>query len=332
MNRRSNILREIRINTMLLVSAFVLLLAGIHAHGQIVEKGVITGLVSDSTGANVSGARVSLYNMATDISTDTTTNSQGLFVSPPLDPGDYDVQIKTAGFKTVHQSVRLEVGQRASANITLPVGNSSETIEVKDNNQEILQTESSTIENLRTEEAVKDLPLNGRNFNELFSLGAGVIPTTTQSVSIPYTQQRGPSWFAINGARYQENRTLLDGIGDNENHNSMTALFPPIDAIQEFSEETEDADARYGRGTAAPSTWSSSPAPPSIMAMYSSSCAIPRWTAETISLRAPSPHFGKMSLALPSAGRSNGRRRRIPRLSSSPTMPESAWPRARQTW
>ena len=220
-------------------------------HAQIVEKGTITGVVNDSSGAIVGGARVSLYNMATDITTETTTNGQGLYVSPPLDPGDYDIQVKVTGFKTVHESFRLEVGQRASANIALPVGNSSETVEVQDNNQEVLQTESATIENLRTEEAVRDLPLNGRNFNELFSLGAGVIPTTTQSVSIPYTQQRGPSYFAINGSRPQENRTLLDGIGDNENHNSMTALFPPIDAIQEFSEETTDADARYGRGNGA---------------------------------------------------------------------------------
>jgi len=250
-NRHRNILREIRVNAVLLVSAFAFLIAGTHAHGQAVEKGTITGLVNDSSGAIISGARVSLYNMATDISTDTTTNSQGLFVSPPLDPGDYDIQVKVAGFKTVHQSFRLEVGQRASANITLPVGNSSESVQVSDTNQEVLQTESATIENLRTEEAVRDLPLNGRNFNELFSLGAGVIPTTTQSVSIPYTQQRGPSYFAINGSRPQENRTLLDGIGDNENHNSMTALFPPIDAIQEFSEETTDADARYGRGDGA---------------------------------------------------------------------------------
>ena len=248
MNRHRNILRKLRINAVLLISAFAFLIAGMHAHGQAVEKGTITGLVNDSSGANVGGARVSLYNMATDITTETSSNSQGLFVSPPLDPGDYDIQVKVTGFKTVHESFRLEVGQRASANITLPVGNSSETVEVQDNNQEVLQTESATIENLRTEEAVRDLPLNGRNFNELFSLGAGVIPTTSQNVSIPYTQQRGPSWFAINGSRYQENRTLVDGIGDNENHNSMTAVFPPIDAIQEFSEETTDADARYGRG------------------------------------------------------------------------------------
>ncbi len=61
--------------------------------------------------------------------------------------------------------------------------------------------------------------------------------------------QRGDTSFAFNGLRYQENRLLLDGIGDNENHNGLAVvIFPPIDAIQEFSEDIADADARYGRG------------------------------------------------------------------------------------
>jgi hypothetical protein len=77
----------------------------------------------------------------------------------------------------------------------------------------------------------------------------GVVPAQTQLVNVPYVQQRGPSSYAFAGLRYQENRLLLDGIGDNENHNGLgVIIFPPIDAIQEFSEETTDADARYGRG------------------------------------------------------------------------------------
>ena len=90
--------------------------------------------------------------------------------------------------------------------------------------------------------------MNGRNFAELVGLGAGAVPAQTQ-LRVLYTQQRGPSSYAFNGLRYQENRLLLDGIGDNENHNGLAVvIFPPIDAIQEFSEETTDADARYGRG------------------------------------------------------------------------------------
>jgi hypothetical protein len=248
LNRPKKFIPRIFINASLIATAIVLLLAGLRAHGQAVEKGIITGLVNDSSGAVVSGARVSLYNIATDLTTDTTTNGQGLFVSPPLDPGDYDVQIKAQGFKSVHQSVNLVVGQRFSANVVLPIGTSSETVEVQDN-AATLQTESSTIENLRTEDAVKDLPLNGRSFAGLVGLGAGAVPAHTQIQNIPYTQQRGDTSFAFNGLRYQENRLLLDGIGDNENHNGLAVvIFPPIDAIQEFSEETTDADARYGRG------------------------------------------------------------------------------------
>ena len=215
---------------------------------QIVETGVITGVVKDNSGAVVVKAHVTVRNTDTGLSSNTSTDAQGLYVSPPLNPGNYDIEVDVPGFTKVVEHVRLEVGQRATADIALAVGANAETIEVQDTGA-VLDTESSSVSNLRTEEAVRDLPLNGRNFNELFSLGAGVIPTTLQSVSIPYTQQRGPSWFAINGSRYQENRTLVDGIGDNENHNSMTAVFPPIDAIQEFSEETNDADARYGRSS-----------------------------------------------------------------------------------
>ena len=234
-------------NLSLLLTALFVLGAASALHAQIVETGVITGVVKDHTGAVIPNAHVSLQNTGTGLTTNSTTDSQGIYVSPPLHPGDYKVVVESPGFSKIEEHVRLEVGQRVSADAALAIGAAAETIEVQ-TNSELLETESSSVSNLRSEEAVKDLPLNGRNFNELFSLGAGVISTTTQAVSIPYTQQRGPSYFAINGSRPQENRTLVDGIGDQENHNSMTAVFPPIDAIQEFSEETQDADARYGRG------------------------------------------------------------------------------------
>ena len=214
---------------------------------QIVETGIITGIVKDNTGAVIPSAHVSLQNAGTGLTTNTTTDSQGIYVSPPLHPGDYKVVVEAPGFSNVEEQVRLEVGQRISADAALAIGTAAETIEVQ-TNSELLETESSSVSNLRSEEAVKDLPLNGRNFTELFGLGAGVIPTQTQLTSIPYTQQRGPSYYAIIGSRPQEIRMLLDGIGDNENHNSQAAIFPPIDAIQEFSEESNDADARYGRG------------------------------------------------------------------------------------
>lgn len=215
---------------------------------QIVETGTITGVVRDNSGAVVTGAGVSLRNADTGLTNDTRTDSQGLYVSPPLKPGNYDVGVEVPGFSKVVEHVRLEVGQRLAADIGLAVSGAKETVEVQAT-PAVLQTESSTVSNLRTEEAVKNLPLNGRNFAELVGLGAGTVPAETQITSVPYTMQRGETSFALNGLRYQENRLLLDGIGDNENHNGLAVvIFPPIDAIQEFSEDIADADARYGRG------------------------------------------------------------------------------------
>jgi hypothetical protein len=225
---------------------FIALLAvGITLQAQIVENGTITGVVRDHSGAVIANAQVKIRNAATGLSNSTATDSQGLYVSPPLNPGDYVVEFTAPGFGKVQEHVRIEVSQRAAADAVLTVGQNTQTVTVEATN------ETSTVSNLRTEEAVKDLPLNGRNFAELVGLGAGVVPAQTQIVSIPYTQQRGPTSYAFNGLRFQENRLLLDGIGDNENHNGLAVvIFPPIDAVQEFSEETTDADARYGRGNA----------------------------------------------------------------------------------
>jgi outer membrane receptor protein involved in Fe transport len=215
---------------------------------QIVETGVITGVVKDSAGAVVVKANVTIVNAGTGLASHTITDSQGLYVSPPLNPGDYNVEVEAPSFGKVVEHARLEVGQRLAVDVALTVGAAAQTIEVQDT-AAVLETESSTVSNLRTEQAVQDLPLNGRNFAELVGLGAGTVPAETQIASVPYTMQRGETSFALNGLRYQENRLLLDGIGDNENHNGLAVvIFPPIDAIQEFSEDIADADARYGRG------------------------------------------------------------------------------------
>ncbi|MGD0098465.1 MAG: TonB-dependent receptor [Terracidiphilus sp.] len=231
----------------LLAILFVILAAsGLHA--QIVETGIITGVVKDNTGAVIPNAHVTVRNTGTGLTTPTSTDAQGIYVSPPLHPGDYTVEIDVPGFNKVVEGVRLEVGQRVAADASLAVGSAAETVEVQASG-ELLETESSSVSNLRSEEAVKDLPLNGRNFAELIGLGAGALPAEQQISSVPYTMQRGDTSFAFNGLRFQENRLLLDGIGDNDNHNGLAPeIFPPIEAIQEFSEDIADADARYGRG------------------------------------------------------------------------------------
>ena len=217
------------------------------AHAQV-EKGVITGLIRDSSGAVIDHAQVTLQNVATGLPAITTTNSEGIYVSPPLNPGAYEVKITAPGYSRSISHVRLAVAQRLSVDATLSIGAAAESVEVQANTVQF-DTDTATVSNLRTEEAVHNLPLNGRNFAELLGLGAGVVPGQSQLAgSIPYAQQRGPTAYAINGQRMTDNRFLLDGIGDNENHNGLgVVIFPPIDAVEEFREQTTDADARYGR-------------------------------------------------------------------------------------
>ena len=217
------------------------------AYAQV-ERGVITGTVKEGTGAVLQGAQVTLQNASTGLPTVTSTNGEGIYVSPPLSPGEYVVKITASGFDGSIQHVRLAVGQRLSVDATLTVGPATQSIDVQATTVQF-DTDTATVSNLRTEEAVHNLPLNGRNFAELLGLGAGVVPGQSQMAGfIPYAQQRGPTAYAINGQRMTDNRFLLDGIGDNENHNGLgVVIFPPIDAVEEFREQTADADARYGR-------------------------------------------------------------------------------------
>ena len=113
----------------------------------------------------------------------------------------------------------------------------------------LLQTESATLSNLRTEKAIKDLPLNGRNWAQLILLSAGTQPQDTMSQGSPITRKRGVTNASVNGSRGNDNNYLIEGISNSENHNGLGILiFPSIDAIQEFRNETSGADAQFGRG------------------------------------------------------------------------------------
>ena len=214
-----------------------------------VEQGIITGIVHDASGAVVANATVTLHNANSGISTVTSTDKNGLYVSPPLNPGAYDLKFEAPTFKAVVQHVNLAVADRVNVNASLSVGLATETVEVQADALQ-LNTESSSVSGVQNEEAVHDLPLNGRNFAELLGLSAGVVPGAPQAQTVTISESRQQADFSANGLRSTDNRFLFDGIGDNQNHSGNGAIiFPPVDALEEFREETTDADARYGRAT-----------------------------------------------------------------------------------
>jgi hypothetical protein len=220
------------------------------AHGAFaqVDTGTISGLVRDASGAPVPKARVVMRQEVTGITQEVATNDSGIYVSPPLRPGVYVVNVEAKGFERAAKQVQIDVSQRVSLNFDLTIGAVTETVQVQAV-ATILQTETSTLSNLRTERSIKDLPLNSRNFAQLIALSASAMPAQSQTTGSPITMKRGTIGYAINGTRLEENNFLLDGINNNENHNGLGILiFPPIDAVQEFRIESSVANAQFGRG------------------------------------------------------------------------------------
>src|SRR5262245_9241408 len=213
-----------------------------------VDSGTIAGTVRDSSGALLPRARVTVANTGTNQSLDLQTNEEGIYVSPPLRPGQYVITVAAEGFERSAKRLELDVSQRVALDFELKLGAVTQEVQVVDA-MAVLQTESSTLSNLRTEKSIRDLPLNGRNFAQLLQLSAGVMPAQTQTTGSPITMKRGVTGNSVNGMRFEENNYLVDGISNTENHNGLGILiFPSVDAIAEFRVEASVSDAQFGRG------------------------------------------------------------------------------------
>src|ERR1700676_872337 len=152
------------------------------------------------------------------------------------------------GFRDTVATVVLTLNQRAVLDFTMEIGAAEQRVTVV-GGAPLLETETSTVDNVRTEQAVKDLPLNGRNFSELIGLTAGVMPAQTQVQSAAATAIRGTTANAVNGMGFRANQFLVDGLDNTENHNGQGVLInPPVEAIQEFSVQTSVPPAEFGRG------------------------------------------------------------------------------------
>jgi hypothetical protein len=147
-------------------------------YGQV-AGGTFSGTVTDASGAVVPQARISIKNVATDISTTTLTNSEGLYSAPNLLPGEYELTISATGFKTeIRSGINLTVGAQQVLNITLQVGDTAQQIQVT-GAAPVVELASSTINAVVSSDTIVDLPLNGRDWTLLAALQPGVSAVTT---------------------------------------------------------------------------------------------------------------------------------------------------------
>lgn len=215
-----------------------------------VETGLIVGGVVDPTGAVVPAAKVTFKSQSTGLVSTTETNEAGRFQSSPLKPDAYEVTVAAQGFKSAVITTRVEVNQRVNADVRLELGNAAEQITI-DASAIQVESETSTLGNIRPSRAVAELPLNARNFATLIFLSPGTVPSFDRDASgLSGTTRRGVSNVSVNGIRPTNdwNGLLIEGLDNTENHNGFGAVvFPPVDAIQEFKVQTSAADAQFGR-------------------------------------------------------------------------------------
>lgn len=230
-----------------------LLLMSVGATAQV-EQATITGTVTDSSGATVSGASVKITQEGTNVAINRTTDNAGVYRVGNLTPGSYTVETTKAGFsKSIHRNFVVEVGQTARLDIKLAVGSTTQTVEVT-SLPPIMQAETATVSQVIPATAVQHLPLNGRNMAELAVVAPGVTglnyaPTgTIGSGTRPDELRPGGTTLQANGARDSANKVLLDGIDNTEMIAQTQVVRPSIDSLQEFNIITTDAGPQYNRG------------------------------------------------------------------------------------
>ncbi len=218
------------------------------------STGTIQGSVRDSQGAVVPNASVTITNAGTNRAVSLTSNAEGLFSLPALDPGSYRITVEQSNFQKTVQSVILQTAQVLSLDVTLKPGATSEVVEVTAATP-VVDTASSGISGVVTGRQVTDLPLNGRNFTQLATIVPGVTRgqpgnqqqgSGNQAETFRYAESGGGA-LSVNGLRVQANNYLFDGIDNNESLVNTIVFFVPPDAIQEFRVDTNVAPAEYGR-------------------------------------------------------------------------------------
>ena len=216
----------------------------------------LSGVVTDETGAVITGVNITVMNIALVFQRSTTTNAEGMFVVPLLPPGNYSVKAEHAGFSPGELNVTLNVNDQREIKVLLKVGSISQTVQIVDSSSLIDQ--SPAVATIVDRQFVSNLPLNGRSFQSLITLTPGVVLTKTGVTS--------QGQFSVNGQRANANYFTIDGVGANIGASAST--FPgqsgagslpglgasggtnnlvSVDALEEFKIHTSTFAPEFGR-------------------------------------------------------------------------------------
>ena len=211
--------------------------------------GQINGVVADNSGGVVPGVTVFAVESGTGISRDTVTGANGRYSFLSLRPTTYEIRAELAGFRTVRQTdVVLQANQNLTLNITLELGELSETVTVAGEASTVDITQS-TISEVVDSKRIVELPLNGRDAARLSMLVSGMVVTEVNQESgktIP-----GALRLSTNGTESRQASFRLDGTNHTDSYFQQNQPFPFPDALQEFSIQTSNYSAAQGASAGA---------------------------------------------------------------------------------
>lgn len=237
----------------LLPTLFVLTLA---SFAQFSQRGSISGVVTEASGAVLPKAAVTLLDLGRNQTSTAITDASGRYEFSQLQPGSYQVSVELAGFKkSVSADLTVSPQSEVRCDIPLQLASVSETIKVTSSSAPLLETESAALDQNINQEQISSLPLNGRNFTSLANLTPGVSTTPRNNINLGGTYEVGASYVS-GGVQYaaggntegsRDNGIYVNGVNANENYISGSSFQPSAEAISEAKIGVADFSAEYGR-------------------------------------------------------------------------------------
>ena len=213
------------------------------------DQGTITGVVTDTSGAAIPNAQLTLTSVETNLALQGKTNGDGIFIFSPVKIGDYRLTATAAGFSTViEEHLHLNLAQRLNVPITLKPGGVTQTVRVT-TAPPLLQTQDAALGQTVSTQTIDNTPLNGRNWVFIAQLTAGTVPGNG-------SRGTGTGDFSANGQREEDNDFILDGVDNNTDtedflNGASFVVLPPPDALAEFKVQTSDYSAEFGHSAGA---------------------------------------------------------------------------------
>src|SRR5689334_17587929 len=230
----------------ILLLSFAFFSASLLMQGQS-TYGSVTGIVTDPSGASITDAKVTLTNLGTAEARTQSSNADGLYSFVNVIPGNYKIDVEKAGFKRITRTpVTVEVQQSSKIDVSLPVGQASETVEVTSETP-LLQAETSSLGQVIEQRKANELPLNGRNIFNLITLSPAAV---AQGGSGGTPVGENPfSWgnYQVGGSFANESAEYLDGQPLNIGYINLPIIIPIQDSIGEFKVQYNNVGADWGK-------------------------------------------------------------------------------------